>query len=126
MLKRLVPSVFMAVAAMSLAAPLHAQGRSVVSSAELDAAVAARPATSREAVRNILLTDQAQKVASRMGISPSELSARVATLDSATLNRITEKAAASDPALAGGSGSVTIGVTVLIVALLVLIILLVA
>jgi CHASE3 domain sensor protein len=126
MSKRLTPTIVMAVAAISLAAPLHAQGRSVVSSAELDAAVAARPATSREAVRNILLTDQAQKVASRMGISPSELSARVATLDSATLNRVAEQAAVKDQALAGGSTTVVIGTTVLIVALLVLIILLVA
>jgi len=126
MSKHLTPSMVMAVAALSLAAPLHAQGRNVVSSAELDAAVAARPATSREALRNVLLTDQAQRVASRMGISPSELSARVPTLDSATLDRIAERAATSDPALAGGDQTVTIGVTVLIVALLVLIILLVA
>ncbi|HEX9894442.1 MAG TPA: hypothetical protein VGA78_10995 [Gemmatimonadales bacterium] len=126
MSKHLTPSMVMAVAAMSLAAPLHAQGRSVVSSAELDAAVAARPATRGEAVRNVLLTDQAQRVASRMGISPSELSARVATLDSATLDQIAERTAASDPALAGGAINVTITATVLIVALLVLIILLVA
>lgn len=125
MSKRLPPSMVLAVAAISFAAPLHAQGRSAVSSAELDAAVAARPATRREAVRGFLLTDQAQKVASRMGISPSELSARVATLDSATLDRIAERTAASDPALAGGD-TVTISVTLLIVALLVLIILLVA
>ena len=125
MSKHLPPSMVLAVAAISFAAPLHAQERSVVSSAELDAAVAARPATSREAIRNVLLTDQAQKVAGRMGISPSELSARVATLDSATLDRIAERTAASDPALAGGD-TVTISVTLLIVALLVLIILLVA
>jgi CHASE3 domain sensor protein len=60
-----------------------------------------------------------------MGISPSELSARVATLDSATLDRLAQRTAASDPALAGGD-TVTISVTLLIVALLVLIILLVA
>ena len=125
MSKYLTPLVI-SFAAMSLAAPLHAQGRSVVSSAELDAAVAARPATRREAVRNILLTDQAQSVAGRMGISPSELSARVATLDSATLDQIAERAAVSDPALAGGDTTITITATVLIVALLVLIILLVA
>jgi hypothetical protein len=124
MSKRLTPSIVAAVAAISLAAPLHAQGRTVVSSAELDASVAARPATSREAVRNILLTDQAQQVASQMGVSPSELSARVATLDSATLNRIVERTGASDPVLAGGATTIVIGTTVLIVALLVIIILL--
>jgi len=123
MSKRLTPSIVTAVAAISLAAPLHAQGRRVVSSAELDASVAARPATSRETVRNILLTDQAQQVASQMGVRPSELSARVATLDSATLNRIVERTGASDPALAGGA-TLVIGTTVLIVALLVVIILL--
>jgi hypothetical protein len=126
MSKHLTRFAVMAVAAMGLAAPLHAQGRSVVSSAELDAAVAARPATRREAVRNVLLTDQAQRVAIRMGINPSELSARVATLDSATLDQIAARTAASDPALAGGDMNVTITATVLIVALLVLIILLVA
>jgi hypothetical protein len=61
-----------------------------------------------------------------MGISPSELTARVATLDSATLDQLAQRAAASDPALAGGEMNVTITATVLIIALLVLIILLVA
>ena len=124
MSKRLTRSIVIAVAAIILAAPLHAQGRTVVSSAELDASVAAAPATSRETVRNILLTDQARQVASRMGVSPAELSARAATLDSATLNGIVERTGASDPALAGGATTIVIGTTALIVALLVVIILL--
>jgi len=125
MLKQLTPSMIMAVAALSLAAPLNAQGRSAVTGAELDAAVAARPIGNGEAVRQLLMTDQARKVAGRMGISPAELSVRVAALDQATLNRLAEQTGVNDRALAGGS-SVVIGTTVLIIALLVLIILLVA
>ena len=118
--------MIMTVAALGLAGPLYAQGRSTVSSTELDAAVVARPDANREAIRQLLATPQAQKVASQMGVSPSELSARVATLDEATVNQLAQQAQVGDAALAGGSSTVVIGTTALIIALIVIIILVVA
>jgi len=118
--------MIMTVAALGLAGPLYAQGRSAVSSTELDAAVVARPDASREAIRQLLATPQAQKVAGQMGVTPSELSARVATLDQATVNQLAQQVQASDAALAGGSSTVVIGTTALIIALIVIIILVVA
>jgi hypothetical protein len=49
-------SMLMAVAGVSLTAPIAAQTRSAVSVAELDAAVAERPAAAREAVLEFLTT----------------------------------------------------------------------
>jgi CHASE3 domain sensor protein len=118
--------MIMTVAALGLAGPLYAQGRSAVSSAELDAAVVSRPDANREAIRQLLATPQAQKVAGQMGVSPSELSARVAALDQATVNQLAQQAQVNDPALAGGSSTVVIGTTALIIALLVIILLIAA
>ena len=123
MSKRLTLSMIMAVAALGLTAPLNAQGRTAVSSAELDAALAARPAGNRDAVREFLTTDQAQRVAGWMGLSPSELSVRVATLDQASLNLIAQRTGVGDPTLAGGANTIVISTTAIIIALLILILL---
>ena len=119
-------SMLVAVAALGVTTPLLAQGRSTISSADLDAVVSARPAGNREAVRNFLATDQVRNVAGRMGVSASDLSARVATLDEASLNQIAAQAGVGDRALAGGSSTIVISSTVIIIALLILILLLVA
>jgi hypothetical protein len=127
MSKRLMQVLFMAVATLGLTAPLAAQARTAVSSVELDAA-AARPAAGKgDAVRELLKTDQARKIAGQMGVSEAELSAKVASLDAATLNMLAAQAQAQagDDALAGGN-SVVIGTTALIIILLVVVILLVA
>lgn len=126
MSKRFTPFLIMTVAALGLAGPLSAQGRSAVSGAELDAAVVARPDANREAVRQLLATPEAQKVAGQMGVSPSELSVKVAALDQATVNQLAQQMQADDAALAGGSSTVVIGTTALIVILLVVIILVAA
>lgn len=123
MSKRLTQSMFTAVALLGLAAPLHAQSRSAVSSSELDAAVSTRPAGNREAVRQFLATDQAQKMAARMGVSTSELSARVATLDQESLDAIAARTGVGDRTLAGGSETIVISTTVVIIALLIIILL---
>jgi hypothetical protein len=62
-----------------------------------------------------------------MGVSEQELTARVNSLDQATLDRLAAQAQgqAGDEALAGGN-SVVIGYTALIIILLVVVILLVA
>jgi hypothetical protein len=121
MSKHLTRSTIIAVAGLGLTVPLLAQGRSAVSSAELDASVAARPAANRDAVRGFLATDQVKRVAGRMGLNPSDLSARVATLDQATLEEIAARTGIGDPTLAGGSEKVVISTTVIIIALLIII-----
>jgi hypothetical protein len=119
-------SMIMAVAALGLTAPLHAQSRSAVSVAELDAAVAEQPAVAQGAVRQYLMTDGVRAVAHRMGVSGSELSAAVASLDDASLARIASQAGISDQALAGGANTIVISATTAIIILLIVIILLVA
>lgn len=116
-------SMILAAAALGLAAPIHAQGRSAVTTAELDAAVAARPAGTREAVRDFLAIPQVQNVANRMGVSIPELSAGVATLDQASLDRISRQTAIGDLALAGGADTIVISTTAIIIGLLILILL---
>jgi len=119
-------SMLVAVAALGVTSPLLGQGRSTISSADLDAAVSARPAGNREAVRNFLATDQVRNVAGRMGVNASDLSARVATLDQNSIDQIAAQAGAGDKALAGGASTIVISSTVIIIALLILILILVA
>jgi len=114
-------SMGLALAALVLAVPAYAQGRSAVSTTELDAAVATRPAGNRETVRNFLANEQVQGVATRMGVSAKELSAGVATLDQSTVDRIAQQDGVAD--LAGGDQKIVISATVVIIALLIIILL---
>ena len=116
-------SMILAVAALGLTVPLSAQTRSAVSVAELDAAVAERPATVQEAVQEFLTTDQGQEVANRLGVSAPDLAARVASLDEASLNRIADQAGVSDEVLAGGANTVVISATTVIIILLLVLLL---
>ena len=115
--------MILTVAALGITASLQGQSRRAVSSAELDAAVTVSPAGNREVVRGFLATDLAQKVAAGMGISTPELSARIATLDDASLNLLAQQPAVSDRTLAGGSDTIVISSTVVIIALLLIILL---
>jgi hypothetical protein len=124
MFKPLSLSMLMAVTALGLTAPLSAQTRSAVSVAEMDGAVAEQPSAVRVAVQEFLATDRAQAVAAGMGMSVSELSAQVAGLDDASLNRIAQQAGIDDKALAGGEGTIVITATTAIIILLLIIILL--
>ncbi len=123
MSKHLTFAPILAVAALGFTAPLLAQGRTAVSASELEVAVAARPAGNRQAVQTFLATDRVQQVAGRMGVSPSELSTRVAALDQASLNRLAEQTKANDRDLAGGSNTIVISTTTIIIALLLIILL---
>jgi hypothetical protein len=123
MAKHLTLSMIVAVAALGFTTPLLAQSRSAVSGAELDAAVAARPANNREAVQQFLTTDRARKVAGQMGVNASELSARVATLDQASLNMLAERTNVGDRVLVGGANTIVISTTAVIIALLIIILL---
>ena len=123
MSKLLSLAMLTAVAVFGLTAPLSAQTRSAVSAAELDAAVAEQPSAVRVAVQDFLTTDRAQALADGMGTSISELSALVAGLDDASLNRIAEQAGIDDSALAGGADQVVISVTALLLILIIIILL---
>jgi len=118
-------SMTLALATLCLAAPLSAQDRSAVSVAELDAAIAERPADVdvRGAIQEFLATDRGQEVADRMGVSVSDLSDRVANLDDASLNRIADDAGISQEVMAGGANTIVITTTTLIIVLLVIILL---
>ena len=118
-------SLTVALAALCLAGPLSAQDRSAVSAAELDAAVAERPADGdvRGAIQEFLATDRGQDLADRMGVSVSDLSNRVANLDDASLNLIARQAGVSQEVLAGGANTIVITTTTLIIVLLVIILL---
>ena len=121
MLKPRAISLSLAVAALGFAIPIHAQGRSAVTSAELEAAVSTRPTGTREAVRDFLANPQVQRVADRMGVDTHQLSTGVATLDQASLDRIAGQDAVAD--LAGGDQKIIISTTVIIIALLIIILL---
>jgi len=123
MSKLLSLSMLTTIVVFGLTAPLSAQDRSAVSVAELDAAVVAQPNAVRQAVQEFLTTDRAQALAAVMGTNVSELSARVAGLDDASLNRIAEQAGIDDEALAGGADTVVISVTALLLILIIIILL---
>ena len=116
-------SLVLAATALGLTAPLYAQGRSAVTTAELEAAVAVRPAGTRQAVRDFLALPQVQKVADRMGVSTADLSAGVAGLDQASLDRFAQQTAVADRPLAGGANTIVISTTAIIIGLLILILL---
>lgn len=103
-----------AITTAALVMPLTAQGRSTTTSAALDAAVAARPATDRALVSFALTSNEAVAVAGRMGMNADAVNARVAALDDASAQQL------ADRIRAGGSNLV-ISTTAIIIILLVLI-----
>jgi Skp family chaperone for outer membrane proteins len=121
MSKRLSVTLLAAVAALGLASPMMAQSRAAVSGAELDAAAATSPAPRGEAVRALLSTEQAQKVAGQMGVSATDLTARVGALDDVTLDGLARQTGLGDPNLAGGADTIVISTTAIIIILLILI-----
>jgi hypothetical protein len=115
-------SAIAVIAAFGAASPLLAQQRAVVSGADLDAAVVTTSAAPEgDAVRQLLSTDHAQRVAGQLGISPAELSARVADIDDETLVRIAQQGGLDEQALAGGADTIVLSTTAVIIILLVLI-----
>lgn len=121
MSKRLSLSLITAIAALGFASPMMAQSRAAVSGAELEAAVATTPSPRAEAVRALLSSEQAQKIAGQLGISAPDLAARVVTLDPATLEQLAQQSGYADQGLAGGADSVVISTTAIIIILLILI-----
>ena len=114
-------STLAAIVALGLASPALAQDRSAVSEAELDAAVLVSPAQGGEAVRQFLATEQVQNVAGQLGVSATELSARVAALDDATLARLAQQGELGEQDLAGGADRIVLSTTAVIIILLIII-----
>jgi hypothetical protein len=105
-----------AVAAMIIVAPLPAQQRSTVNSAALDAAVAARPADNRAVLTAAVSSPSAVAMAGRVGITPTQLAARVAALDDASAQQLADRVRA-------GGGTLVIGTTTVIIVLLLILLL---
>jgi hypothetical protein len=115
--KMLPMSLLVAAATMTLSAPLTAQGKSTISSAALDAAVAARPAGNRAVVTSALSSTQAVAAAGRLGMNSDQLTARIAALDDVSAQQL------ADRILAGGRANLVISTTAIIIILLILILL---
>jgi hypothetical protein len=117
-------STIAVVAVLALTAPLQAQERSTISSVELDVAAAAMTTPGAQAVRQLLSTDQLQKVAAQMGIDATELSAKVGALDDATLAHLAQQSGLDTEELVGaGTERVVISTSALIIILLLIILL---
>lgn len=101
--------------------PLAAQSRSAVSGADLNAAVTAARSENRASVLRFLQQGQVVATAKDMGVNVSDLSAKVATLDDATLSQLAERTHAAELGLAGGERYVVISTTLIIIILLILI-----
>ena len=125
MLKHIAVVGFLALATLGPSAPLAAQARSAVSSAELESAVLTAPAANQAAVQRFLQDDRVTEAASSMGIRTAALAARVSMLDEATLDQVAERTRAAYRDLAGGGHStVVISTTAIIIGLLILILVL--
>jgi len=113
----------------SMAIPLLANAGTVVTGADLDAAMTNRAdtdAASREAILNLLGRDEVRGVAARAGMDLARVKAAVSTLSGEELQEAAAQAQLADQALAGGDEKIVIGSTVLIIVLLVVIILVAA
>ncbi len=104
-------------------APLAAQARSTVSSADLESAVITAPGTDEATVQRFLQDDRVIEAATSMGVRASDLAAGVQTLDASALHQVAERTRASDRQLAGGNQTVVISTTAIIIGLLILILL---
>ena len=105
--------------ALSMSAPLAAQGRSAISAADLDAAIATRQSDTRARVEQFFKTPEVSSAAEKLGITQTTLTARVAGLDSVTLNAVAAQIDQVQEPLAGGLplGLGLVGLAVLIIIL---------
>jgi hypothetical protein len=105
-----------ALAMMALSTPLVAQARSTVTPSGLDAAVTVQAPGSRAALTAALATDRSLAAAGRLGLTADDIATRVATLDDATVQQLTDR-------LLVGGANVVISTTAIIIVLLILILL---
>lgn len=110
-------ALLLAVAAVAQQSPAVAQSRSTVSSAQLDAAVSTPAPGARALVKQTLTSPQADAAAAQLGLSPSDVATRVASLDQRAVDELAEQI------LAGGHSTLVISTTTIIIVLLLLILL---
>jgi hypothetical protein len=107
--------------ALVLGSTLTAQTRSAVSNTDFDAAIATRQPDSKERIQRFLGQADTRAAAARLGISPSALSARIAQLDSTSLNAVARQINQAEEQLAGGDRRILgIGIGVAIIILLII------
>jgi hypothetical protein len=121
MLRLLAGSALVVLALQAAPSSLAAQSRSTVSGADLQAAVTSAREAHRATVLQFLQQDRVVETATSMGVSSADLSARVATLDDATLSNLAERTQAAELGLAGGEQYILISTTAIIIILLILI-----
>ena len=112
---------FLAALALAVSAPLAAQGRSAVSSTDLDAAVATSQSETRARVDQFVNTVAVRDAAEKLGISQTTLSAKVAELDSAKLNAVARQIDLAAAPLAGGFSVLGIGLVGIAVIILLIV-----
>lgn len=128
-MRRVVLTILFVPFVLVPAHPLRAQEAHTVTEAEMDALVADRAAAAaadREAIRALLRHRGVREVAERAGLDIRRVESAVGLLDAEAVEELAPTARRLDEALAGGGEVITISVTTLIIALLVLIIILVA
>jgi hypothetical protein len=116
------PSLIAALA-LALSAPLAAQGRSAVSPADLDAAIATHESETRARVERFVNAAEVRDAAEKLGISQATLSAKVAQLDGTTLNAVARQIALAEEPLAGGFsilGIGLVGIAIIVILIIVL------
>lgn len=116
MSKSTTPFLIAALAATALSAPLSAQARSTVTTATLDATIRGSAVNNRSLVVGALSSSDAIAAAGKLGVSPTQLSDRVAALDDASVNQYAER-------IRAGGANVVISTTAIIIGLLILILL---
>lgn len=124
MLKGLAVPGLLAVLAVSAIPTLSAQTTSTVSSSTLESSVTSAPAPNRASVQQFLQNPRVMEQASRLGVDPAQLSARVGTMDEVALSDIAARTRAANAGLAGGDQVVIISTTAIIIILLILILVL--
>ena len=113
--------IVIATLVLAVNAPLVAQGRSAVSSADLDAAVATSQSETRVRVEQFVNTAQVREAAEKLGISQATLSAKVAELDSTSLNAVARQIDLAQAPLAGGFSILGIGLVGIAVIILLIV-----
>lgn len=121
MLRLLAALALVVLALQATPGTLAAQGRSAVRGADLQSAMTDTRTENSAAVLRFLRSDRVIGTARSMGVRTEDLSAKVASLDDATLNQVAERTRASELGLAGGEEYLLISTTAIIIILLLLI-----
>lgn len=121
MLRFLAGSALVVLALQAWPSSLNAQSRSTISSTDLQSAISSTRSEHQATLQGFLQNPRVADVAQGLGASMSDLSAKVATLDDATLTSLADQTRAADLGLAGGERYLLISTTAIIIILLILI-----